>query len=73
MTARTQYVAVVKKEDRIEMTYVFEGNSTLDEVFTFIDDRRFIGGQLHGISVYRDESRQPSLLDTLREVSSPKV
>ena len=65
MAEQARYVAVVEKENRVEETYVFGGNSTLDEILSFIDDRRILGGRLHGISVHRDESGQPSMVEIL--------
>lgn len=60
MADQTRYVVVVKRENRTEQTYVLDGESTLDNIFAFINDRQLFGGPIRGFSVHRDESRQPS-------------
>jgi hypothetical protein len=60
MSDQKRYVAIIKEADGIRSTFVFDGNLTLDEVFGKINAHH-IWPAIKAISVYRDESLEPSV------------
>ncbi len=53
MSERPRYAAVVEANYRIDQTFVFEGSTTLDEIFNLIDDHRIGIDKVSEISVHR--------------------
>jgi hypothetical protein len=65
MSKPSRYVAIVECNNKINRTYVFDGNVTLDDLFAQINERLF--DKVKSCSIHRDEMLEPTFAERVAE------